>query len=98
MDLSRSRITWLAYGLGLAAPALIVGALMLIERAGARLPFGIAWVVLGSFMSCLLGAAFSGATLKRKIVLILVAAAVVPMELLILAFFFITSGGLSGTQ
>ena len=86
------------YFLGLAGPALMVSALVLIERAGLHLSVGGGLIALISFGVCIAAAGVLRTSVKKRLFLILVALVIIPLEILVLGAIFIAKSGLTGTQ
>lgn len=98
MDSSRTKRLLLVYWLGIVLPVLVETALMLGERAGAKLSLGAAWIAIGSFAVCVIGAVLARTKIEKAVVLLAFAAIIIPVEYLILGAFLLTRNGLTGTQ
>jgi len=84
--------------LGLFAPTLLMGILILIEHFGLHLGVGGGLIGLISFVVCLVSISMQSTTALKKLILILFALMVIPLEIFALGFVFIMINGLTGTQ
>lgn len=98
MDSSRTRKALFVYWLGIALPVLMVAALTLLERAGAKSSLGVAWIALVSLAVCVVGVVIARTTTKRTVALLVLAVILIPVELLVLAVVSLMHSGLAGTQ